>query len=48
MPTQVFAIEVGVIDGDVFHLPERVLGDNMGIVNLDVLAVLEDVQAVAI
>ena len=47
MPSEIFPVEFRVIDGNIFHFPESVLGSDSGIVYLCVLHVLEDIFTVA-
>ena len=46
VPCQVFTVQLRVVNGDIFTLPEGVLGQNLGVVHLHVLAVLEHILGV--
>ena len=48
MPAQVFAVEFRIVDCHVFHFPEGILCRNLGVMNLHIFHVLENVFAVAL
>ena len=41
VPSEVFAVECGVVDGDVFCAPEGVFGVDLCVADYDVACVLE-------
>ena len=47
MPAQVLAVELRIVDGDVLHLPEGILGRDAGVADLRIPDILEYVLAVA-
>jgi hypothetical protein len=48
VPSQILAIERRIVDGDILTLPERVLSKDVSMVNLYILAVLENVFCIAL
>ena len=47
MPTEILAVEFGIVDGHILHLPESVLRCDFGIVDFYILHVLEHILTVA-
>lgn len=47
VPTEIFAVKLGIIDGDVLTFPKSVLGGDFSVVDLDVAGILEHIFAVA-
>ena len=45
VPTEIFALDLGVVDSAVFAVPESVFGIEDGVMNLEVTGVLEGVFA---
>ena len=45
VPTEVLTFDLGVVDGNVFALPERIFSVENSVVNLDMLRVLENIFA---
>lgn len=48
MPAEIFAIEFGIVDCHILHLPESILCSDFGIAQLYILHILENVFAVAL
>ncbi len=48
MPSEVLAMEFGVVDGDILHLPKRIFGINLGVVYLYVTTILEHILGIAL
>ena len=47
MPCQIFAIEAGIVDDNILALPERVLCEDVGMVDFHMPAILEYIFRIA-